>query len=66
MRYNDYGIAMLRQNNLEASRLAFENVTNLMTHYADGYENMARVLIKEGKFSEAKFQLDKALDLKNN
>ena len=66
MRYNDYGIAMLRQNNLEASRLAFENVTNVMTDYADGYVNMARVLIKEGKFSEAKFQLDKALDLKNN
>ena len=30
MRYNDYGIAMLRQNNLEASRLAFENVTKLI------------------------------------
>jgi len=66
MRYNDYGIAMLRQNNLEASRLAFENVTKLIPGYADGYVNMARVLIKEGKFNAAKFQLDKALDLKNN
>ena len=64
MRYNDYGIAMLRQNNLAASRLAFEKVTELIPGYADGYVNVARVFIKEGGFEKAIIQLDKALELK--
>ena len=64
MRYNDYGIAMLRQKNLEASRLAFEKVTELIPGYVDGYVNVARVLIKVGEFELAEINLKKALELK--
>ena len=64
MRYNDYGIAMLRQKNLAASRTAFEKVTKLIPGYADGFVNVARVLIKEGEFEKAKDQLETALELK--
>ncbi|MBL7010292.1 MAG: tetratricopeptide repeat protein, partial [Candidatus Marinimicrobia bacterium] len=63
MRYNDYGIAMLRQKNLAASRRAFEKVTELIPGYADGFVNVARVLIKEGKFEKAKDQLKIATEL---
>jgi tetratricopeptide (TPR) repeat protein len=64
MRYNDYGIAMLRQKNLAASRRAFEKVTELIPGYGDGFVNVARVLIKEGEFEKAKDQLKTALELK--
>ena len=52
-RINDYGIGMLRQNNLEAARTAFTRVTEINPKYADGYVNLARVHIKEGKFDLA-------------
>ncbi len=64
MRYNDFGIGMLRQSNLESARMAFEEVTRQLPGYADGFVNLARVLIKEGKFDEAGDQLKKALELK--
>lgn len=63
MRYNDYGIAMLRQKNLAASLRAFEKVTELLPGYADGFVNVSRVLIKKGEFEKAKNQLDIALEL---
>ena len=64
MRYNDYGIAMLRQNNLSVSLMAFEKVIEELPSYADGYVNAARVLIKVGEFELAKINLNKALELK--
>ena len=64
LRFNDYGIALLRQNNLEGARLAFVQVTRLMPGYADGFVNLARVLIKTGEFEDAEYQLNTALELK--
>ncbi len=63
LRFNDYGIALLRQNNLEGARRAFVQVTRLMPEYADGFVNLARVLMKEGKFESAEYQLSTALKL---
>ena len=65
LRINDYGIGMLRQNNLEAARRAFERVVDINPEYADGFVNLARILIKEGKFSAAEGALDKAIQIKN-
>lgn len=64
MRFNDYGIALLQQNNLSGARSAFEKVIDLLPDYADGYVNAVRALIKEGKFDKAMEYLDKALEIK--
>jgi len=64
IRINDYGIGMLRQNNLEAARIAFTQVTELNPKYADGFVNLARVLIKEGKFDLAEQALSSAESMK--
>jgi len=62
MRFNDYGIALLRQNNLSAALSAFENVIDHLPEYADGYVNAARALIKQGEFDRATKYLNKALE----
>ena len=65
LRINDYGIGMFRQNNLQAARIAFEQVVDINPEYADGFVNLSRILIKEGKFSSAEQVLDKAIQIKN-
>jgi len=64
VRVNDYGIGMLRQNNFEAAKNAFKTVTELNPNYADGFVNLARVLIKEGHFDVAEVALSRAESLK--
>ena len=64
IRINDFGIGMFRQNNLEAARTAFTQVTELNPKYADGFVNLARVLIKEGKFDLAEQALSSAESMK--
>jgi len=66
IRINDYGIGMLRQNNLEAARTAFTRVTEINPKYADGYVNLSRVHIKEGKFYLAEQALSFAEFIKPN
>ena len=63
MRTNDYGIGLLRQNNLGLALKAFDEVTMLLPDYADGYINTARVLIKEGDFVRARERLNQAIML---
>ena len=60
IRVNDFGIGMLRQNNLEVAKNAFKMVTELSPKYADGFVNLARVLIKEGHFEKADIALNQA------
>ena len=50
IRFNDYGIALLRQNKLGESLNAFEKVISINPDYSDGYINASRVLIKQGDF----------------
>jgi len=63
MRTNDYGIGLLRQNNLGLALKAFDEVTMLLPDYADGYINTARVLIQEGNFVRARERLNQAIIL---
>ena len=63
-RFNDYGIGMLLQGDLVAARQAFGAVVALDPKYADGYVNIARVLIQEGSHEAAKPVLERALALR--
>jgi tetratricopeptide (TPR) repeat protein len=64
-RWNDYGIALLREGNqgankgeLRAASAAFEQVENL--GYAQGALNLARVYYKEGRLQDAATALQRA------
>ena len=63
IRFNDYGIALLRQNKLGESLSAFEKVIDINPLYSDGYINASRVLIKQGNFERAKIYLKKAIEI---
>src|SRR5208283_583129 len=62
-RWNDYGIGLLLQGDLEGAERAFEYVTKLEPQYANGWVNIARALIQEGNIDAAKPVLEKALAL---
>ncbi|MFQ5680174.1 MAG: tetratricopeptide repeat protein, partial [Gemmatimonadota bacterium] len=63
LRFNDYGIGLLRQQDLEGALEAFREVVRLDPRYADGYVNLARVHLAAGAFSEAEGALARALEL---
>jgi tetratricopeptide (TPR) repeat protein len=60
LRWNDYGIGLLRQGDLSAARRAFEKVTQADPTYADGFVNLARVSLQEGLLEEAAEELAQA------
>ena len=64
LRFNDYGIALLRQQDLRGAREAFQEVVRLNPGYADGYVNLARVYLASGDFSEAEEALARAFEMK--
>jgi len=66
IRFNDYGIALLRQNKLGESLNAFEKVIEINPSYSDGYINASRVLIKQGDFEKAMNYLNKAIQIDKN
>ena len=66
IRFNDYGIALLRQNKLGESLNAFEKVISINPDYSDGYINASRVLIKQGDFEKAMSYLTKAIKIDKN
>lgn len=53
MRYNDYGIAHLLQENNHLASWAFQKVDELAPERADGPRNLARIAIQEGAVEEA-------------
>jgi len=65
-RWNDYGIGLFRQGDFTGAVNAFQQVTQLSPKYADGWVNVARVLIEEGETAEAQKWLDQALHLEPN
>ncbi len=62
-RWNDWGIGMLLQGDLKGAEYAFKKVTEAEPGYADGWLNVARVLIQEGETEAAKPFLAKAISL---
>src|SRR5207247_4378902 len=62
-RWNDYGIGLLLQGDLQSAEAAFERVTQIDPQYADGWVNIARAQIQEGNMSAAEPVLRKALAL---
>lgn len=62
-RWNDWGIGMLLQNDLKGAEYAFKRVTEAEPEYADGWLNVARVLVREGETDSAKPYISKALAL---
>ncbi|MBV8072307.1 MAG: tetratricopeptide repeat protein [Acidobacteriaceae bacterium] len=53
-RWNDWGIGLLLQGDLNGAEFAFRKVTEADPSYADGWLNVARALIQEGETDAAK------------
>jgi tetratricopeptide (TPR) repeat protein len=62
-RWNDYGIGLLLQGDLQGARRAFGRVTELEPSYADGWVNLARVALQEGLLDDATAALTRALEI---
>jgi len=63
MRWNNYGIALMDAQQYAASYAAFQRVAKLRPDYADAYTNMAIVDIQWERYSDARPNLAKALEL---
>jgi tetratricopeptide (TPR) repeat protein len=66
IRWNDYGIGLLLKGDLRAAENVFKQVTQIDPEYADGWVNIARVRVQEGRTEEAQEVLKKALQLAPN
>ena len=62
-RWNDYGIGLLLQGDLKAAEEIFQRVTRIDPSYADGWVNVGRVRVREGRTEEAQEVLLKALEV---
>jgi tetratricopeptide (TPR) repeat protein len=63
MRWNNYGIALLGQQQYSQAIEAFEQVVKLRPEYADGYTNIALSNYSYEKYEPAKQALARALEL---
>ncbi|MGH9341477.1 MAG: tetratricopeptide repeat protein [Acidobacteriota bacterium] len=63
IRWNDYGIGLLLQGDLKAAEEIFKLVTEIDPAYADGWVNIGRVRVQEGRTDEAQEVLSKALEI---
>ena len=62
-RWNDYGIGLLLQGDLRGAEHAFRQATDADPQHPDGWLNVARSMIEEGRTADAKPFLVEALDL---
>ncbi|MFZ0638957.1 MAG: tetratricopeptide repeat protein [Candidatus Acidiferrales bacterium] len=62
-RWNDYGIGLLLQGDLQGAESAFENVAQAAPTRGDGWVNMARVRLQEGNLSGAEQVLTQCLEV---
>ncbi|HKV28278.1 MAG TPA: tetratricopeptide repeat protein [Candidatus Acidoferrales bacterium] len=60
-RWNDYGIGLLLQGDLQGAEAAFEKVAQAAPTRGDGWVNMGRVQLQEGNLQEAMKVLLQAL-----
>ncbi len=63
IRWNDYGIGLLLQGDLTGAEEAFQQVTRIRPSFADGWVNLARAEVQEGRLTAARKNLDHALQL---
>ncbi len=63
MRWNNYGIALMDQQQYAEALDAFQHVVALRPDYADGFINVALTYLSWEKYSEARPGLEKALAL---
>lgn len=66
LRWNDYGIGLLRQGDLSGARRAFNHTVTANPDYADGHVNLARVAVREGLLDDAHESLRRALELNDD
>ncbi|NJN26280.1 MAG: tetratricopeptide repeat protein [Cyclobacteriaceae bacterium] len=64
IRYNDYGIGLLMENDTRGAARAFEKVAELQPGRIDGPLNLAKTALNEGNLDEAYLQLRKAEEIK--
>jgi tetratricopeptide (TPR) repeat protein len=62
-RWNDYGIGLLLQGDLQNAQAAFQKVTEIDPKNPDGWVNIGRAAVQEGDMERARTVLDKALSL---
>jgi tetratricopeptide (TPR) repeat protein len=53
VRWNDYGIALMREGDLKGAERAFQKVVEVDSDYTDGWVNLARVYLREGDLDAA-------------
>lgn len=63
MRWNDYGIGLFRQDDLQGARRAFSQVVAADANNPEGHVNLARVAVREGLLEPAEKHLGEALAL---
>ena len=62
-RWNDYGIGLLLQGDLRGAEHAFSRAVEADPDNPDGWVNIARSMVEEGRTAEAEPHLEKALQL---
>lgn len=62
-RWNDYGIGLLLQGDLKGAEHAFRRATEADPEHPDGWLNIARAMVEEGRTAEAAPLLAKALEI---
>jgi tetratricopeptide (TPR) repeat protein len=62
-RWNDYGIGLFLQGDLQGAESAFEKVAQAAPNRGDGWVNMGRVRLQEGNLPGAEEVLKKALEV---
>ena len=62
-RWNDYGIGLLLQGDLKGAEHAFRQAIEADPQHPDGWLNVARSMVEEGRTADARPFLEKALEL---
>ncbi len=65
-RWNDYGIGLFLQGDLNGARAAFEKVTEVAPGNPEGWVNIGRSAVQEGDMDQARTVLKKAMSLNPN
>jgi Flp pilus assembly protein TadD len=62
-RWNDYGIGLFLQGDLNGARAAFEKVTEIAPANPEGWINIGRCAVQEGDMDQARTVLKKAMSI---